>query len=482
MFALADSYRADEKLAWNTSKVTNMNCVFYKAPSFNGDISSWDTSKVTRMDAMFNGAISFNGNLSSWNTKKVTDFSLMFSDATLFNGDLSLWDTSMVSTMYAMFYLTPLFNGDISQWNTMRVANMTALFYRATTFNGVLSYWNTSSLRETRVMFLDAVSFNSDLISWNTSRVTNMNSMFYNATSFNGNIRSWDTSRVLDMSQMFAGAKVFNQTLCWNTSIALKVNVFADSRGSFSALTFPSCLTSAPTAKPSIRTTYRSTHKPTIWPKPWMSYTSVLYGNTTSDHTFNRSTCPEGTKVVRIWGRSANWIIQLSATCDDKSNTVLGPWGQPQGTSGVVPPCADGYNGWTITYGSFIGQIAFACASSSFVMGPALGSGFAFGAGNTNRTLLSRNQSIIGFQVYYDSLGIHAMKFEYAELPSKGRCLNAVGDPTGRCPSKTDWFALLWGFLTMSGLFGICGFIFVRVRRRRHKMEFKAHDAILPLK
>ena len=45
---------------WDTSSVTTMNKMFYRAISFNKPIGGWDTSNVTNMFKMFNGAKSFN--------------------------------------------------------------------------------------------------------------------------------------------------------------------------------------------------------------------------------------------------------------------------------------------------------------------------------------------------------------------------------------------------------------------------------------
>ncbi len=41
---------------WNTSKVTDMNKLFFKCSSFNEDISQWDVSNVIDMRAMFSCA------------------------------------------------------------------------------------------------------------------------------------------------------------------------------------------------------------------------------------------------------------------------------------------------------------------------------------------------------------------------------------------------------------------------------------------
>jgi len=73
--------------------------MFYKAHSFNGDISGWDTSNVVYMTCMFTDATSFNVDIKNWDTSYVTDMTFMFRNATSFDGDISSWDTSKVIYM-----------------------------------------------------------------------------------------------------------------------------------------------------------------------------------------------------------------------------------------------------------------------------------------------------------------------------------------------------------------------------------------------
>ena len=58
---------------WDTSKVTDMSCMFCYTNNFNKDIGRWDTSKVTDMRAMFYCATNFNENIGNWDTSKVTN-------------------------------------------------------------------------------------------------------------------------------------------------------------------------------------------------------------------------------------------------------------------------------------------------------------------------------------------------------------------------------------------------------------------------
>jgi len=90
--------------AWTTSRVTNMNKLFYDYIQFNEDLSAWDTSGVTRMIGMFMFASSFNGDISGWDTSRVVNMRYMFMYASSFNGDISGWDTSNVRIMRYMFY------------------------------------------------------------------------------------------------------------------------------------------------------------------------------------------------------------------------------------------------------------------------------------------------------------------------------------------------------------------------------------------
>ena len=65
MFYKASSFNQDLS-NWNVSSVKNMNFMFYEASSFDQDISKWNVSPETSMESMFYNASSFNQDLSSW--------------------------------------------------------------------------------------------------------------------------------------------------------------------------------------------------------------------------------------------------------------------------------------------------------------------------------------------------------------------------------------------------------------------------------
>ena len=228
---------------WDTSNVTNMFAMFFRATEFNQDISSWDTSNVTNMKNIFSSASSFNQDIGNWDTSSVTSMAYMFAgDAgtvvSSFNQDIGNWDTSNVTDMDAMF-ATSVFNQDIGDWDVSNVTIMQSMFNHATAFNQDISNWDTSSVTWMGGMFLGAESFNQDIGGWDTSSVTNMYGMFWisadGATGvFNQDISSWDTSNVTDMNHMFSGAESFNQDISnWDTSNVINMTKMFDGASTF---------------------------------------------------------------------------------------------------------------------------------------------------------------------------------------------------------------------------------------------------------
>ena len=215
------------------SGVTDMSRMFFRASSFDGDISSWDVSGITDMSALFNLATSFNQPLDSWNTSSVTDMSYTFILAHAFNQPLDSWDTSSVTDMTSMFTHAHAFNQPIGSWDVSSVTDMTFMFTVARAFNQPLDSWNVSSVTDMFRMFTSARSFNQPLDSWDVSSVTVMSGLFSGASSFNQPLGSWDTSSVTEMPRVFNGATAFDGDISsWDTSSVTDMSymfTFADS-------------------------------------------------------------------------------------------------------------------------------------------------------------------------------------------------------------------------------------------------------------
>ena len=83
--------------SWDTSRVTTMNNLFYRAKAFNQDIGGWDTSSVTTMKYMFTKAKAFNQDIGGWDTGQVSNMENMFKQAKAFNQDLTGWQVGLMT-------------------------------------------------------------------------------------------------------------------------------------------------------------------------------------------------------------------------------------------------------------------------------------------------------------------------------------------------------------------------------------------------
>ena len=156
---------------WNTRWVTNMN----------------GENETTSTLIGFAGKVEFNGDLSNWDTSRVTTMRKMFFKASAFDGDLSRWNTSQVTTTQRMFEYASRFNGEIGNWDVKKLKSMGAMFSRAYSFNRDVSAWDTSNALDMAFLFRDAISFNRDeFISKWTGKATIVaqTGMFSGATAF----------------------------------------------------------------------------------------------------------------------------------------------------------------------------------------------------------------------------------------------------------------------------------------------------------
>ena len=120
---------------WDTSRVINMDTMFYKATSFNQPVGGLNTHKVIRMRGMFCGATSFNQPVEDFDTSQVINMSYLFCGATSFNQPVECLDTSRVLYMHYMFARATSFNKPVDGFNTSRLISRLSMFNGATSFN-----------------------------------------------------------------------------------------------------------------------------------------------------------------------------------------------------------------------------------------------------------------------------------------------------------------------------------------------------------
>lgn len=240
---------------WNTSKVNNMQQMFYAQPNFNQDINTkvvtvggstytaWDTSNVTNMSFMLDGRPygNFNQNVGNWNTSKVTTMTALFQSQPKFNQDISTkvvtiggstytaWDTLNVLTWGSFLNAgtgSGVFNQNVGNWNTSKGTTMNAIFQAQPNFNQDISTksvtvggntytaWDIQNATTIRYMFQNSLlnptsQFNQNIGNWNTVKVTEMTAMFLNARSFNQNIGNWKVNLVTAFNSATVAAETF---------------------------------------------------------------------------------------------------------------------------------------------------------------------------------------------------------------------------------------------------------------------------------
>ena len=230
-----------EYIAWDTSKVTNMNQTFFNYsrdnsnpnPGFNQDVNNWDTSNVTTLKGTFSGVnsthtASFNQDISTkqvtiaagtplqrtynaWDVSKVETFGNnvlykrdadiqlgMFAHNSYFNQPIGNWQINTGSdidvSLKFMFYFNSAFNQNISSsivtvgsktytaWDTKRVNNLYSTF-GGSNLNKPIGNWNLTNVKTMRLMLSYNTNFNQDI----SASVQTVGSETYNAWYFPDN-------------------------------------------------------------------------------------------------------------------------------------------------------------------------------------------------------------------------------------------------------------------------------------------------------
>ncbi len=233
LFYRAGAFNEALSAGFATGNVTKMNCMFSYATAYNQALpASFDTANVIDMSFMFSYAKAYNQALpAAFDTSNVEDMRYMFGNAESFNQALpESFNTAKVKKMNNMFHCALSFNQALpTAFSTANVTNMSSMFANAEAYNQLLpDSFDTSNVVYMDFMFYGALAYNQALpAAFDTGNVTTMKSMFSRAVSFNQVLpESFDTSNVTDMSSMFHGAFAYDQPLptAFNTAKVTNMN------------------------------------------------------------------------------------------------------------------------------------------------------------------------------------------------------------------------------------------------------------------
>ena len=102
--SFAQASKFNSTLPWNTSSATDMTVLFQGASSFNQSLSTWDTKRVSSMQGMFDSATSFEGvGVGSFNLSSCKDIRGAFFKAISFDEDLSGWSVGSITNFAGTF-------------------------------------------------------------------------------------------------------------------------------------------------------------------------------------------------------------------------------------------------------------------------------------------------------------------------------------------------------------------------------------------
>jgi surface protein len=219
---------------WNTSKVTNMNDMFWLQPYLTDiiGIEDWDTSNVTDMGGMFYGCRSLTTlDLSKWDMSNVIyqdsygELSVL-GDKGMFENCNSLVSLQLPKNINKLTRLTSMFSDcrsltslDVRNIDTSKVEYFYYMFAGCSSLTNIIGIENfvTSNAKGMGSMFASCRSLTTlDLSKWDVSNVITdifwqntqihkgFNGMFRNCSNLTTlNLSGWDVSQNLGFNEMF---------------------------------------------------------------------------------------------------------------------------------------------------------------------------------------------------------------------------------------------------------------------------------------
>ena len=190
-FQYSQVKNVDGAINWNTSKVTNMNQLFYGASQLenvNG-MMKWDTSNVTTTRAAF---------IFEPNETSLNDI------CGLKNFNLSA--SGLTSTFQHLTALTSI-DCELNWDYTIKQSPLYVSFPSLTNLDGLANWHLDESITGLSSFFSSMPNLENvdGLSSWDVSHVTNMDALFYDCTSLQNvdGLEGWDVSNVTSFGGMF---------------------------------------------------------------------------------------------------------------------------------------------------------------------------------------------------------------------------------------------------------------------------------------
>ena len=170
---------------WDTSKVTNMICMFNDCNKLMGisGLVNWDVQNVISMEYMFSGCVKLMDikALSGWDIRRVNSLSGMFNESGILDLlALSNWDTRNVKNIYDMFngcYRLVSLSG-IDRFNVKNVKSLEGIFSFCSNLKDIsaISGWDVTNIESIDNMLTYCGNL-EDILSISSWRLINIKSI-----------------------------------------------------------------------------------------------------------------------------------------------------------------------------------------------------------------------------------------------------------------------------------------------------------------